>query len=69
MDKATRTGLGRIGVVDTMFARIAMGDIAESKLATMPAHGERFTVLRRTVPGIKDLAVACKRLIGQEGAT
>lgn len=53
----------RIGVVDTMFARIDMGSIAERKLATMDGHGHRFQVLRRTVPGMKDLAVAAKQLI------
>lgn len=53
----------RIGVVDTMFVRIDMGSIAERKLATMDGHGHRFQVLRRTVPGMKDLAVAAKQLI------
>lgn len=53
----------RIGVVDTMFARVDMGAIAERKLATLDGHGDRFQVLRRTVPGMKDLAVAAKRLI------
>jgi len=32
----------RIGVVDTMFARIDMGSIAERKLATMDGRGRRF---------------------------
>src|SRR5215472_10518930 len=53
----------RIGVVDTMFARVDMGAIAERKLSTLAGHGDRFQVLRRTVPGMKDLAVAAKRLI------
>lgn len=53
----------RIGVVDTMFARIDMGAIAQRKLATMDGHGRRFQVVRRTVPGMKDLAVAAKQLI------
>jgi len=46
-----------------MFARIDMGAIAQRKLATMDGHGRRFQVLRRTVPGMKDLAVAARQLI------
>lgn len=57
----------RIGVVDTMFARYDMGAEAVEELVTCPGHGERFEVVRRTVPGFKDLAVAAKRLIDQEG--
>ena len=59
--------LQRIGVVDTMFARYDMGAEAVDELAQCPGHGERFEVVRRTVPGFKDLAVAAKRLIEQEG--
>ncbi len=55
--------LRRIGIVDTTFARYDMGKAAESELKDM---GTGFRILRRTVPGIKDLAVACKGLI-QEG--
>ncbi|MEV0633495.1 riboflavin synthase [Streptomyces sp. NPDC050619] len=58
--------MDRIGVVDTMFARIDMGSIAESRLAGMEGFGEHFEVVRRTVPGFKDLAVAARRLIEQE---
>jgi riboflavin synthase len=56
-----------IGVVDTMFARYDMGTEAVDELETCPGFGERFTVVRRTVPGFKDLGVACKRLIEEEG--
>jgi riboflavin synthase len=56
-----------IGVVDTMFARFDMGAEAVGELEACPGHGERFGVVRRTVPGFKDLAVAAKRLIEQEG--
>jgi riboflavin synthase len=59
----------RIGVVDTMFARVDMGAIAERKLAIMDGHGDRFRVLRRTVPGMKDLAVAARRLIEGDGCS
>lgn len=56
----------RIGVVDTMFARVDMGSIAEQKLVALDAHGDRLQVLRRTVPGMKDLAVAARRLIERD---
>ncbi len=56
-----------IGVVDTMFARYDMGSEALAELAECPGYGERFTTVRRTVPGFKDLAVAAKVLIEQEG--
>jgi riboflavin synthase len=55
-----------IGVVDTMFARYDMGKEALEELADCPGHGERFTTIRRTVPGFKDLAVAAKQLIENE---
>jgi riboflavin synthase len=56
-----------IGVVDTMFARYDMGTEAVDELESCPGFGERFTVVRRTVPGFKDLGVACKQLIEQDG--
>lgn len=59
--------MDRIGVVDTTFARYDMGAEAVDELLHCPGHGTRFEVLRRTVPGFKDLGVACKRLIEQEG--
>src|SRR5579871_6280142 len=55
-----------IGVVDTMFARVDMGKVAVDQLKQCPGYGERFEVIYRTVPGFKDLAVECKRLIEQE---
>src|SRR5271154_4498091 len=48
----------RIGVVDTMFARYDMGAAARGELSECPGHGERFEVVSRTGPGVKDLAVA-----------
>ena len=59
--------MDRIGVVDTMFARYDMGAEALEELHSCPGHGERFEVLYRTVPGFKDLGVACKRLIEDDG--
>jgi riboflavin synthase len=56
-----------IGVVDTMFARYDMGTEAVDELESCPGFGDRFTVAYRTVPGFKDLGVACKRLIEQDG--
>lgn len=49
-----------------MFARYDMGAEAIAELADCPGHGTTFDVVRRTVPGFKDLGVACKRLIEQE---
>ena len=58
--------MDRIGIVDTMFARVDMGAFAIDELKNCPGHGERFEIVHRTVPGFKDLAVACKRLIESE---
>jgi riboflavin synthase len=49
--------------VDTTFARYDMGTAAEEELKSL---GTGFQVVRRTVPGVKDLPVACKRLIEEE---
>jgi riboflavin synthase len=56
-----------IGVVDTMFARYDMGSEAVDELKQCPGYGERFEVIRRTVPGFKDLGVECKKLIEEDG--
>jgi riboflavin synthase len=56
----------RIGVVDTMFARYDMGSDVLDELEKCAAGGRRFEVVRRTVPGFKDLAVAAKKLIEEE---
>jgi riboflavin synthase len=58
--------MDRIGVVDTMFARYDMGGEAVDELEACPGFGVTFDVVRRTVPGFKDLAVECKRLIESE---
>ncbi len=52
-----------IAVVDTMFARVNMGDFAVDELKNCPGFESTFLVKRVTVPGFKDLAVECKRLI------
>jgi riboflavin synthase len=59
--------LDHVGVVDTMFARYDMGSEALDALKQCPGYGTRFDVIRRTVPGFKDLAVAAKKLIEEDG--
>ncbi|MGH8989332.1 MAG: riboflavin synthase [Acidimicrobiales bacterium] len=59
--------MDKIGVVDTMFARYDMGAEAVDELHQCAGYGVRFEIVRRTVPGFKDLAVAAKRLIEAEG--
>jgi riboflavin synthase len=53
-----------IGVADTTFARFDMGSAAVSELERT---GTGFRIERYTVPGIKDLPVACKKLIEEKG--
>jgi len=52
----------RIGIADTTFARVDMGAIAIDELKKM---GTGFKVERYTVPGVKDLPVACKKLFSE----
>jgi riboflavin synthase len=61
--------MDKIAVVDTMFARYDMGAEAIAELESCPGHGEAFEIMRRTVPGFKDLGVACKKLIEEEGCS
>jgi riboflavin synthase len=56
--------VARIGVVDTTFARYDMGAAAIDELRSS-APGA--TIVRRTVPGVKDLPVAAKKLVEEEG--
>ncbi len=53
----------RIGVVDTTFARVDMGGFAVDELKKT---GTGFKIERRTVPGIKDLPVECKKLLEEK---
>lgn len=53
----------KIGIVDTNFARYDMARAAIQELR----RGCSAQVERRTVPGVKDLPVAAKRLIELEG--
>ncbi|MBI4177713.1 MAG: riboflavin synthase [Candidatus Aenigmarchaeota archaeon] len=49
----------KIGVVDTTFARVDMGSLA---IRELEKHSDA-DIVRVTVPGMKDLAVACKKLL------
>ena len=49
----------KVGVVDTTFARV---DLARYAVRALGAAGTGFRVVRRTVPGIKDLPVACRQM-------
>jgi riboflavin synthase len=49
----------KVGVADTTFSRVNMGKIAIEELKK---HAS-VSIERVTVPGIKDLPVACKKLI------
>jgi len=52
--------LKKIGVADTTFARFDMG---KSVIDELKGLGTGFKIERYTVPGIKDLPVACKKLV------
>lgn len=49
----------RIGIADTTFARY---DMAQAAINELKANATGFKIERYTVPGIKDLPVACKKL-------
>lgn len=53
-----------IGIADTTFARVDMGGAAIDELKSL---GTGFRIVRYTVPGIKDLPVACKKLFVEQG--
>lgn len=53
----------KIGIVDTTFARY---DMAASAMDELKGIGEGFRILRYTVPGIKDLPVASKKLLEEQ---
>ncbi|MCI4354947.1 MAG: riboflavin synthase [Thermoplasmata archaeon] len=54
----------RIGVADTTFARV---DMAAAAVRALQESGTGYRIVRRTVPGIKDLPVACRRLFQEDG--
>jgi riboflavin synthase len=53
-----------IGIADTTFARY---DMAASAIDELGRTGTGFRIVRYTVPGVKDLPVACKKLIEERG--
>ena len=52
-----------IGIVDTTFSRVDMGNAAIEELKNT---GTGFKIERYTVPGVKDLPVACKKLFEEK---
>lgn len=52
----------KIGVVDTTFARV---DMAKYAVEELNKYGD-VGIKRVTVPGMKDLAVACKKLLDSD---
>ena len=58
--KANNANSITIGIVDTMFSRVNMGEIAIDELTR---HYKDIKIVRTTIPGIKDLAVECKKLL------
>jgi riboflavin synthase len=52
-----------VGIADTTFARYDMGAAAIDELR----NNASVKIKRYTVPGIKDLPVACKKLIEEQG--
>jgi riboflavin synthase len=53
----------KIGIVDTTFARYDMGNAAIDELKS---NATGFKIVRYTVPGIKDIPVACKILFEEK---
>lgn len=54
----------KIGICDTTFSRVDMADYA---IKEIKQHLANVEFVQRTVPGVKDLPVACKKLIEEEG--
>jgi riboflavin synthase len=53
----------QIGIADTTFARFDMAHAANDELKSLSTG---FRIIRYTVPGIKDLPVACKKLFEEQ---
>jgi riboflavin synthase len=52
-----------IGIADTTFARYNMG---KSAIDELKSNHTGFKIIRYTVPGIKDLPIACKKLFEEQ---
>jgi riboflavin synthase len=50
----------KVGIADTTFARY---DMAKDAIDEIKKNAEGVKIIRKTVPGIKDLPVACKQLL------
>ncbi|RLG21170.1 riboflavin synthase [Methanosarcinales archaeon] len=55
--------MSKIGIADTTFARFDMAKVAIEEIKNHISA----EIVRVTVPGIKDLPVACKKLIEEKG--
>lgn len=55
--------MARLGIADTSFARY---DMAGAAIDEIKKQAGGVTIARRTVPGVKDLPVASKKLIEEE---
>ena len=53
----------KIGIADTTFARC---DMAKTAIDELHALATGFSIKRYTVPGMKDLPVACKKLFDEQ---
>ena len=53
----------RIGIADTTFARY---DMAAAAIHELQSLNTGIKIVRYTVPGIKDLPVACKKLFDEQ---
>lgn len=53
----------RIGIADTTFARY---DMAREAIDELKKHASGIKIARYTVPGVKDLPVACKKLLEEQ---
>ncbi|EMR74100.1 riboflavin synthase alpha chain [Thermoplasmatales archaeon SCGC AB-539-N05] len=53
----------RIGIVDTTFARYDMG---KSAIDELKSNSNGLKIIHYTVPGVKDLSVACKKLFEEQ---
>jgi len=56
----------KLGIVDTTFSRVNMGKIALDEIAKNKGVFGELEVIRKTVPGIKDLPVECQLLFEKE---
>ncbi len=59
-----RITMKKVGIADTTFARY---DMASDAISEIKKNATGIKIIRTTVPGIKDLPVACKKLIEEEG--